>query len=116
MIAHIPARVSTQVRSTSIATNRPRRIDPVAGRSLVILAHAIEYLADEYSHQHEEFSFCDAGLFEALQLLMRANRQIYYECPVIPPVWGRICSFVRAHISGPGEDGVSSFWQSRNRS
>ena len=62
MIAHIPARVSTQVRSTSIATNRPRRIDPVAGRSLVILAHAIEYLADEYSHQHEEFSFCDAGM------------------------------------------------------
>jgi hypothetical protein len=82
----------------------------------VILAHAIEYLTDEYFHQYGESSLCDAGLFGALQLLMRANRQVYCECPVIPPVWDRIRLFVQAHISGRGKDRISSSWQLRNRS
>jgi hypothetical protein len=69
-----------------------RRITPEAGRALEILGHAIEYLADEYVH--------DVGLLpamqnsdpqvEAMQLLMVANREIYYACPVTQPLWRRI--------------------------
>lgn len=62
---------------------RRRRISPQAGRALEILGHAIEYLTDEYVHRGGSFSSGDPQL-EAVQLLMAANRAIYFECPEVP--------------------------------
>jgi hypothetical protein len=67
---------------------RRRMISPEAGRALEILGHAIEYLADEYAHRAERFSAHD-GEVAALQLLMRVNRQIYFDCPEVPSMIDR---------------------------
>jgi len=74
---------------------RRRRISAEAGRALEILGHAIEYLADEYVHRAESLSAHD-GPVEALQLLMRANRQVYFECPKAPTMADRWQSLLRA--------------------
>lgn len=58
-----------------------RRISPQAGRALEKLAHAIEYLTDEYVHRGGSLSAQDPEV-QAVQLLMAVNRQIYFECPV----------------------------------
>jgi len=63
--------------------NRRRRISPQAGRALEMLGHAIEYLADEYVHEGCSFTAGDPQL-QALHLLMALNREIYFECPVVP--------------------------------
>jgi hypothetical protein len=61
--------------------DRRRRITPQAGRALVILSHAIEYLADEFVQGGDQLSALD-GRVQAMQLLKALNRQIYCECPV----------------------------------
>lgn len=69
-----------------------RRIPPEAGRGLEILGHAIEYLADEYVHevgQMPSIGNSDPQV-EAMQLLMAANREVYYGCPLTQPLWRRI--------------------------
>jgi len=66
-----------------------RRIPPQAGRALEILGHAIEYLTDEYVHAGGSFCAHNAQV-EAVQLLMRVNRQIYFECPEAPSLPARI--------------------------
>jgi hypothetical protein len=79
--------------SAPIATSkRRRRIGPEAGRGLEILGHAIEYLADEYIHSSRTFSAYDPEV-QAIQLLMDCNRQIYFECPVVPTWAERLRSF-----------------------
>lgn len=60
-----------------------RRISLEAGRALEILGHAIEYLTDEHVHRGGSLSAQDPEL-EAVQMLMALNRQIYFECPVVP--------------------------------
>ena len=69
-----------------------RRITPQAGYALEILGHAIEYLADEYVHEAGLLPSIHAGdpRVEAMQLLMAANRQFYYACPVMPSLYQRI--------------------------
>jgi hypothetical protein len=62
---------------------RRRHISPHAGRALEILGHAIDYLTDEYVHQGGSLSGRDSQL-EAVQLLMAANRAVYFECPEAP--------------------------------
>jgi hypothetical protein len=57
-----------------------RRITPQSGRALEVLAHAIEYLADESVHECPSISD-RTGRLQAVQLLMDLNRQIYFECP-----------------------------------
>jgi hypothetical protein len=59
-----------------------RHVSPQTGRALEMLGHAIEYLADEYSHQCKSPSAHD-GPLDAVQLLMRINREIYLECPEV---------------------------------
>jgi hypothetical protein len=81
-----------------VRSNRRRRICPEAGRALEILGHAIEYLTDEYVHQGGSFSADDAQL-NAVLLLMSLNRQIYFECPVVPSFGERCRSFLNAHIA-----------------
>ena len=71
-----------------------RQISPPAGCALEILGHAIEYLTDQYVHERERFSACDPEV-EAIQLLMSLNRQVYYECPVIPTFAERCHAFFR---------------------
>ena len=78
-----------------VISKRRRRISPQAGRALEILGHAIEYLADEYLHSGGTFSANDPEV-EAIQLLMARNRQIYFECPIVPTVAERLCSFFGA--------------------
>jgi hypothetical protein len=65
-----------------------RRISPQAGRALEILGHAIEYLADEYMHNAGRLCAHD-GQVEAVRLLMRLNRQVYFECPEAPTMADR---------------------------
>jgi len=71
-----------------------RRLTPVAGFALEILGHAIEYLADEYAHEGSLVPRTDSGCLDpqvaAMQILMAANRQVYFECPVVTPFYTRI--------------------------
>ncbi len=80
-----------------------RRISPVSGHALEILGHAVEYLADEYVlasgalpsiHAHDP-------QVEAMQLLMQANRAVYFECPVIPSLRVRARNWFKGRIFGP---------------
>jgi hypothetical protein len=69
-----------------------RRTTPEAGFALEILGHAIEYLADEYVHEAGSLSSIHGGdpRMEAIQLLMAANRQVYFACPVVPSLSQRV--------------------------
>ncbi len=62
---------------------RRRRISPEAGHALETLGHAIEYLSDEFVHSGGQLTAHD-GQVEAVQLLMGINRQIYFDCPIVP--------------------------------
>lgn len=77
----VPA--STAVAAPLTASSGRRRITPQAGRALEILGHAIEYLTDEFVHEGKSLSAVNQQIM-AIQLLMAVNRQIYYECPVVP--------------------------------
>lgn len=57
-----------------------RRISPEAGKALEILGHAVDYLTDEFVHEHRDL-IKDKGRVDAIQRLMLLNRQIYYSCP-----------------------------------
>ncbi len=78
---------------TRPSINRRRRITPQAGRALDILAHAIEYLTDEFVHQGLALS-SKTDQLQAVQLLMAVNRQVYFECPEIPTFVERCHSFL----------------------
>jgi hypothetical protein len=77
------------VSARHLPSPRRRRIPPQAGRALEMLGHAIEYLADEYVEHGGDLSGDDAQV-QAMQLLMSLNREIYYECPVMP-TFGELC-------------------------
>ncbi len=77
----------------------PRRaVTPQAGRAIERLAHAIEYLTDEYVHERGFLNPADARM-EAVQLLMRLNREVYYECPVVPTLGERCRSLMQKFIA-----------------
>jgi hypothetical protein len=80
--------VATGVGSRSVR----RRITPTAGHALEILGHAIEYLADEYAHEAGSLPSIHSSdpRVEAMQVLMAANRQVYYACPVMPSLYQRV--------------------------
>jgi hypothetical protein len=89
-----PAPVIATIPATR---NRRRRISPQAGRALEKLGHAIEYLTDEFVNRGGSLSATDPDL-KAVQLLMALNRQVYFECPVVPTLRERCDSFIRRHI------------------
>ncbi len=62
-----------------------RKITASAGFALGVLGHAIEYLADEYVPEAGTTPSMTAHdpRVEAMQLLMAANREVYYSCPVM---------------------------------
>jgi hypothetical protein len=69
-----------------------RRITPEAGFALEALGHAIEYLADEYAHAAGSLPSLHSTdpRVTAIQLLMAANREVYYSCPVVPSFIERV--------------------------
>ena len=73
-----------------------RHITPRAGRALEHLAHAIEYLTDEFVHQGLAFSSRN-GQLQAVQLLMAVNRQVYFECPEVPTFGERCRALLHRH-------------------
>jgi hypothetical protein len=93
-------RVHEISRSTArlAAGNRRHYITPDAGHALEILGHAIEYLADEFAHDGKAVDARDPQV-EAIQLLMKLNRQIYYECPVMRTFPERVRAFF--HVTSP---------------
>jgi hypothetical protein len=74
-------------------TNRRRHIDPVSGRALEVLGHAIEYLTDELVIQ-SDLIFANDPRVEAIQLLMTLNRQIYLQCPEVRTLGDRCRSLL----------------------
>lgn len=82
----------------NVCTNRRRNITPQAGHALNHLAHAIEYLTDEFMHQGLAFSARNEQL-EAVRLLMALNRQVYYECPVAPSLGERCRALLHLHAA-----------------
>jgi hypothetical protein len=81
-----------------IHANRHRNITPQAGRTLEILAHAIEYFTDEFVHQGLTFSAKNEQL-EAVQMLMAINRQVYFECPEVPSFSERCRALLHRHAA-----------------
>jgi len=77
------ATANGKVVPVSDLTRQRRSIDQQSGRALVILGHAIEYLADEFIHEGGNFA-ANRGQVEAIQILMAVNRQIYLACPEAP--------------------------------
>ena len=73
---------TASIAATGPGVSRRRRISPETGHALEILGHAIEYLTDEYVHAGGAFSARD-GQVDAVQLLMAANRQVYFACPEV---------------------------------
>lgn len=80
------------------APRRLRAITPQAGRALEILAHAIEYLTDEYVNDRGFLDPADARM-DAVQLLMQLNREVYFACPVAPTLGERCRSLVHRVFS-----------------
>ena len=92
---HYPPVVRTPLHTlqTGVGSRTVRReIMPMAGLALEILGHAIEYLADEYVLESGTLPSLHAQdpRVEAMQLLMEANRQVYYACPVMPSLADRL--------------------------
>lgn len=83
---------SKAIPATLAGAPRRRRITPQAGHALEILGHAIEYLADEMAHDGFGISASNERV-KAMQLLMALNRQVYFECPVVPTFGERCRTF-----------------------
>lgn len=79
----LPAELTAAKAGPLPGQERRRSIDPETGRALVILGHAIEYIADEFVHDGGSFT-THRGQIDAIQLLMILNRQIYMACPEVP--------------------------------
>lgn len=101
--ANVPVHESPVVRTAAHAVSAGigsrsarRQILPVAGFALEKLGHAIEYLADEYVHEVGRLPVMGPNSnsidpqVQAMQLLMAANREVYYECPVVAPLYERL--------------------------
>lgn len=69
-----------------------RRISQASGTALEKLSHAIEYLTDEYTFEAGRSGEIDLEdpRVQAIQILMKLNRTVYFECPVEPPLLERL--------------------------
>ena len=94
----LPIAKATPTATPVRAVNRRRRISPEAGRALEILGHAIEYLADEFIYAAESLSACEAQV-EAVQVLMKLNREIYLGCPIVPSFSERLRGWLKVRTA-----------------
>jgi hypothetical protein len=77
--------LSTSNATPIARTNRRRQISPQSGKALEVLGHAIEYLADEFALRGQSTSApSEDPQVRAMQILMAANRSVYYESPIVP--------------------------------
>ncbi|MGD0521561.1 MAG: hypothetical protein ABSA48_09935 [Terracidiphilus sp.] len=88
-----PIPVSEPLALSDHVRPKRRRITPRAGHALEKLGHAIEYLTDEFLYEATPFS-SNSPQLQAVQLLMALNRQVYYECPVVPSFGERLRSIL----------------------
>jgi hypothetical protein len=77
---------------------RSRRLTATQGRALEILGHAIEYLVDSRLAYADEF--CSPAAQEAIQLLSRANREVYQGAPATAPAGSRIMRWLMQNLLG----------------
>lgn len=75
-----------------------RRITPEAGKALELLAHALEYLADDYAITCEGKP-CLINHLEAIEVLMELNRRVYFDCPPVNSAAMRCRAFLRRCLS-----------------
>jgi hypothetical protein len=100
--AQLPKPLIGVLSSVGVQSAR-RQISPISGMALEALGHAIEYLADEYALHAGRLAAIHAHdpQVEAIQILMAANRAVYYDCPIVPAfsvrckrafarLWGRV--------------------------
>jgi len=76
---------------------RRRRIDIHSGHALEMLGHAIEYLADEILNEGNLPTAGDDRV-QAMEILKALNRQIYFECPVVPTLHDRVHSLFHSMV------------------
>src|ERR1700749_552165 len=91
-ISALPVPHGTGVTTSEAAGARRtarRRVDPQSGRALEILGHAIDYLTDEYVHAGGSLCAHNSQV-EAIQLLIAANRAVYFACPPVPSFGERL--------------------------
>src|SRR5437879_1911678 len=81
--------------STALPLRRPTASQ---GRAIEMLGHAIEYLVDSRLGCWEEFS--SPAIQEAIQLLSRANRDVFAASPEVKPAGGRIRRWLMGHLRG----------------
>jgi hypothetical protein len=72
---------------------RCHRITPEAGHALEMFGHAIEYLTDELVDKSTSLS-ANKECVQAIQILVALNRQVYFECPLVPTLG----EWLRAHF------------------
>jgi hypothetical protein len=92
-LLHSVIRTPFHAAATGVGARTARRhIAPQAGFALEALGHAIEYLADEYVHAAGSIPSIHSSdpRLQAIQMLMAANREVYYSCPVLPSFWQRL--------------------------
>jgi hypothetical protein len=75
-----------------------RRLTATQGRALEILGHAIEYLVDSRLACADEF--CSPAAQEAIQLLSRANREVYENGPTTALEGGRVRRWLTSVLLG----------------
>ena len=73
-----------------------RRPSPQQGRALEALSHAIEYLVDSRMAQVDEPATRGDG--EAINLLMRLNRNVFTECAEVVPMGRRLKAWIAGHF------------------
>jgi hypothetical protein len=94
--------IPASAQAVSTARVRPdyrRNITPQAGHALEILAHAIEYLTDQFVHQGLAYSAKKDEQLDAVQLLMALNHQVYFECPEVPSFSERCRALLHLHAA-----------------
>jgi hypothetical protein len=90
--------VPESLTNTDVRPGRRRWIHSEAGRALEILAHSIEYLADEYVHDKGTVISADDGRLLAIQILMAANREVYFSCSELPSIKERLRKFLKLFV------------------
>lgn len=94
----VPTRTATLAAVAGRGVVRRRRISPEAGHALEILGHAIEYLTDEFVCAGGSVCARNAQV-EAVQLLMRLNREIYLGCPEVPTLGDRFRALLHSRAA-----------------
>lgn len=97
-LAERGSRVDASLAIATRHSTRPRSISRSAGHALEILGHAIEYLSDQYVEESGADAIA-AGQLEAIQILMAANRSIYFDCPERVGALDRLSAVYRSLFS-----------------